>query len=306
MENIALSIIIVTYNTADVTLGCLGSLAAQDFRHHIEIVVVDNGSVDDSIERIEREHGSVRLIRNEVNAGFAQANNLGMRATRGRYVLLLNSDTVLTDNGLDQLIDWMDDTPGCGLLTCRLLNPDGSYQPSLRRFPSLFSAVMDALFLTPVLARIPPLQPLTLTQPEPAGRILIQQAAGAFLLLRRSMVDEIGMLDDRFFMYYEDVDYCLRVAQSRFDAVYTPDVSIIHLGGSTYRRHRMAATRQRLVSKTMYFAKHHPSCAGIVGALAAFEYSVRYSIAWAAGTEHLGLADLRAGVSAIRQPVPLS
>jgi GT2 family glycosyltransferase len=275
------SIVIVNYNTAQLSVACAESILRQSLRSQIEIIIVDNGSEDDSVSRFRELPPPVKLIENGVNLGFAAANNRGIRESTGRYVLLLNSDTEFLDAGLDSLIDYMDSDSSVALVTCRLLNPDGSTQPSLRRFPTLVSAFMDAFLLTPIMVRIPFLAPLTLLEQDYASAHEIEQAAGAFLLIRRDVFDRIGLLDERFFVYYEDVDFCLRLKQSGYRAVYRPDVAVLHRSGGTFRAHRVAAHAARLTSKVHYFSKHHPEQVWIVKILVSFELFWRTCLALA-------------------------
>lgn len=280
------SIVIVNYNTAQLSVACVESILRQPLRSRIEIIVVDNGSQDDSVARLRQLPPPVRLIENRANLGFAAANNRGIQESRGRYVLLLNSDTEFLDAGLDRLVEYMDSEPSIALTACRLLNPDGSTQPSLRRFPTLASAFMDAFLLTPVMMRIPLLAPLTLLEQDYTSTREIEQAAGAFLLIRRSVLDSVGLLDERFFVYYEDVDFCLRLKQKGLRAIYRPDVAVLHRSGGTFRGHRVAAHAARLVSKVHYFRKHHPAQVGIVKVLVSLELIWRACLA-------LGYAMLR-------------
>jgi GT2 family glycosyltransferase len=275
------SIVIVNYNTAQLSVACAESILRQSLRSQIEVIIVDNGSQDDSVARLMQLPPPVIVIENKANLGFAAANNRGIRESSGRYVLLLNSDTELLDAGLDSLVDYMDNEPSVALVACRLLNPDGSTQPSLRRFPTLASAFMDAFLLTPVMARIPFLAPLTLLEQDYGHVREFEQAAGAFLLIRRSVLDRVGLLDERFFVYYEDVDFCLRLKQSGLRAVYRPEVAILHRSGGTFRAHRLAAHAARLVSKVHYFNKHHPAQVGVVKVLVSFELIWRTCLALA-------------------------
>jgi GT2 family glycosyltransferase len=281
-----LSIIVVNYNTADSTINCIKSILHQSFTHTIEIIVVDNKSVDDSVPRIKVSYPEVRLIENIANLGFAAANNRGIAVSKGRYLLLLNSDTELLDDGLDTLVDMMDQEPTIMLLTCRLLNADGTIQPSLRRFPTLVSAFMDSLMLTPVAARVPLLQRFTLLEQDHSMQHDVQQVPGAFMMIRRDVLETIGKLDEEYFMYYEDVDFCLRLKKAGYRIVFQPSVEVRHFGGGTFRGHRIAATEQRLVSKVRYFKKHHSHTTWIVKILVSFELLIRTAYA-------LGLATLK-------------
>ena len=255
------------------------SISKQAFRHDYEIIVVDNHSSDASVEQIRLRFPEVVLIESPRNLGFAAGNNLGIQASQGGYILLLNSDTELPDNGIDDLIDLMTCNEGIALLTCKLINPDGSAQDFIRHFPSLRSAVQDTFFLTALFARVPTLRRLTLLDTDYETPRDVDQIAGAFMLLRASLLTEIGALDERFFMYYEDVDFCLRLKKRGLRVVFSPEVQVIHHAGTTFRLHRVAATSQRLTSKMLYFQKHHPHILFPIRLLVTIELSWRCLVA---------------------------
>lgn len=270
-----LSIIIVSYNTLQFVDACLSSIVRQAFRHNLEIIVVDNCSSDGSVGHIRQKFPQITLIENPANMGFAAANNMGIRQAKGEYILLLNSDTELIDNGLDTLIDVMGNRPDVAVVACRLLNTDGTTQTSLRRFPHLLSAYMDALFIPSLAVHIRALGKMTLLDADLGTEHDVQQPSGAFLMIRASVIEQIGVLDEHFFMYYEDVDYCKRVIDAGYRIVYYPAVAVTHHAGKTFSRHRWKATRYRLVSKVKYYRKYYPWSGTAIRILTSCELLIR-------------------------------
>ncbi|MCB9138666.1 MAG: glycosyltransferase family 2 protein [Caldilineaceae bacterium] len=231
-----LSIIIATWNNAGDIQACLASLPA-GFRDLTgEVIVVDNASTDDTAERIAANFPAVTLLRNAENEGFARANNRGMVQARGRYILLLNPDTIVEPGALQMLSAYLDEQPHVGAAGPRLARPDGTIQRSCLRFVSLRALVTGYLRGGDYL-------PAATSRPS-----RVEGLSGAALLLRRRALDEVGLLDERFFMYGEDTDICYRLNQAGWAVCYYPSAHIIHLGGQsagqipaeTYVRRRMA------------------------------------------------------------------
>lgn len=248
------SIILVSWNTRELTLQCLRSLPAALGQYHADIWVVDNASSDDSVTAIHAEHPSVNVIANLTNVGFAAANNQAIRQSTGRYVLLLNTDTIPHPGSIARLIAFADIHPRAGLVGPMLLNPDGSYQGSFADQPSVLSELLSA---TGLGVRFfghwyPNHGPRRARHIQSAGYI-----QGACMLARRSAVSNVGLLDEQYFMYSEEPDWCLRMFRAGWQIWYTPDARIIHYGGQStrQRRHEMVVALYR--SKVRFFAKHH-------------------------------------------------
>jgi GT2 family glycosyltransferase len=259
------SIIIVSFNTRDVLRDCLVSVVEEAKRFCIEILVVDNASKDGSAEMIEREYPQITLLRSSVNLGFGNANNLALRQARGRYFVLLNSDAYFSPGALAMAIRHMDETPECGLGGCRLIGRDGESQPSARCFHSVIG---DAIVLSGLAAKFPKSKVLGrfdrtwANELEPAR---VDWVPGAFTILRPEMLARIGEFDPDFFLYYEEVDLCLRFKQAGIPVWYWPDIVVIHIGGESSRQlkslefsHRSAqVVLWRMRSTLLYYRKHH-------------------------------------------------
>ncbi len=246
-------IILVSWNTRDLTLQCLDSLADSVSPYRMSVLVIDNASQDDSVISIEQQHPEVQLIRNTDNRGFAAANNQGIQAGQGRYVLLLNTDTIAHPQAIAKLISFADTHKRAGMIGPMLLNPDGSYQGSFAAQPTLLSELLSA---TGLGVRIfghwfPNYGPSKAAIAQQAGYI-----QGACMLVRREALDQVGLLDEQYFMYSEEPDWCYRMAQSGWEIWYTPDACITHYGGQStrQRRHEMMVILYR--SKVRFFMKH--------------------------------------------------
>lgn len=282
-----LSIIIVAWNTRDLLAACLASLAAFPPEAAHEIIVVDNASGDGSAAMVQRDFPHVHLIENPTNAGFAAANNQALAVCQGRYVLLLNSDAEATAGALDALVNFMERHPQAGAAAPTLVNPDGSFQASHARFPTLVS---EFLLITR-LARwiIGPYAPSPRPRPRDAAHPA-DWVAGAALLVRRAAIEQVGGLDAGYFMYSEETDWCWRLWQHNWQVWRLPEVKVIHHGGASSRQAGAASYAQLYASKVRFFERAYgPAAARRVRALFRLAAAAR-SLTWRA----LNLAPLSA------------
>lgn len=246
-------IILVSWNTCDLTIACLDSLAAAVSPYHMSIWVVDNASQDDSVRMIRERHPEVHVLVNTENRGFAAANNQALQASNGRYALLLNTDTIAHPQAISRLISFADAHERAGIVGPMLLNPDGSYQGSFAAQPSLGSELLSATGLGVRIFG----QWFPNYGPSKAG--IAQQAGyiqGACMLVRREALHQVGFLDEQYFMYSEEPDWCQRMSQVGWEIWYTPEAHITHYGGQStrQRRHEMMVMLYR--SKVRFFMKH--------------------------------------------------
>jgi GT2 family glycosyltransferase len=214
-----------------------------------EVIVVDNGSSDDSACMIRREFPAVQLIENTHNDGYARANNLGIRASRGRYVLLLNSDTLVPAGALPGLIDFMQQQPDAGACGPRLVRADG--RPQRYAFggdPTLGYLLRRGT--SQLLLRRP------LHDWATGATLAVDWVSGACLLARRAAIEQAGLLDERFFMYFEDNEWCLRIRKAGWSVYYYPAIEIVHLGGQSLARNPQAQ-QVYYQSLTYFYAKHY-------------------------------------------------
>ena len=254
-----LSIIIVSWNVKGLLRRCLDSI----FQHptsnlQFEVIVVDNASSDGSVEMVRAEFPQVRLMANEENLGFTRANNQGIAASRGRYVLLLNPDTEVLGDALGAMVDYMDVHPDVGALGPMLLNPDGSVQSSRRRFPTLATALLESTVFQWELSRDNRILRRYYVLDRPDDEVQeVDWVTGACILVRREAIEEVGLLDEGFFMYSEELDWCRRAKEQGWKVVYLPTARVIHYGGKSSEQVVPFRHIQFQRSKVRYFRKHH-------------------------------------------------
>ena len=261
MTAIELSIIIVNWNTRELLAGCLQAiedsrLKIQDSQSSIcnlqsVFTVVDNASTDGSAAMVRERFPWVRLIENDKNVGFARANNQGISEATGRYVLLLNSDTEVRPGALDALIAFMDIHPRAGACGARLLNGDGSVQSACHPMLTPGREFWRLLFLEKLWPRATyPMHKWDTVAPR-----RVEVIKGACLLLRQEALTQVGPLDDRYFMYTEEVDVCYRLAQAGWELWYVPAAQVVHYGEASSRQVREEMYLQLYRSKLQFYRK---------------------------------------------------
>ncbi len=243
------SIVIVNYNTSDYTAQCLDSIRDADPQLPYETVVVDNASQGDDAAWLARRYPMIRLVRSPENRGIAGGNNLGIRASTGRYVLLLNNDTLLARGSIERAAHFLDEHPGTAGVGGNLRNPDGSFQSGYVDFPSLWR---EFLFVTHLGLLGNSLFPSH--KPYSAARE-VDWMSTAFMLFRRAALDEVGLVDAEFFIYSDETDLQYRLKQAGWGICYLPELNTIHFGGKSltpWRRRRMIYR-----GKLLFFQKHY-------------------------------------------------
>ena len=269
-----LSVVILSWNVRDLLRQCLESvlinqpsaagqtgLATRPDPLTTEIIVVDNASTDGSVDMVRAEFPGVHVIVNAVNRGYAGGNNDGIAAAAGRYILILNPDTRVLGDALPAMVAYADARPGVGALGPQLLNPDGSVQSSRRRFPTLVTALFESTWLQSLAPRSVLNHYYLLDRADDAIQE-VDWLTGACLLVRRQVIQQVGGLDEDFFMYSEELDWCRRIRQSGWQIVYLPSAQIVHYVAKSSdqvvaQRHIYFQT-----SKVRYFRKHHGELAG--------------------------------------------
>ncbi len=199
----------------------------------IEIIVVDNGSKDGSIEMVHSEFPDTIIIANNLNLGFAAANNQGIKCSRGQFVLLLNSDTKILDNAMDKTITFMKKNPDASIVGCKLLNPDGTLQPSCRSFPSIWNIFTESTFLYKIFPKNKLLGKYYMCYFEHNSILQVDVVMGAFMMIRREVFENIGYFDEAYFMYTEETELCFRAKARSYNVYFLPTSQIIHYGGGS-------------------------------------------------------------------------
>jgi len=259
-----LAIIIVSWNVRDLLRRCLESVyrSAEALAREPEVIVVDNASSDGSVEMVREAFPQVRLIANRENVGFTAANNQGIRAlclpSGPRFFLFLNPDTEVAPDALPSMLDYMAQHPEVGVLGPMLLNPDGTVQSSRRRFPTLATAFMESTVIqwrlwkdNPVLRRY---YVLDRSDDEPQE---VDWVTGACFMVRREAIEDVGLMDEGFFMYSEELDWCRRMREKGWKVIYLPQARVVHYGAQSSEQVKPFQHIQFQRSKIRYFRKYH-------------------------------------------------
>jgi len=249
-----LSVVVVNWNTRDLLAQCLQSMYDTVSGLGFEVIVVDNASADGSTEMVRREFPQARLIENAENVGFARANNQAMAVSQGRYVLLFNSDAIATPNAIQSLVSLADAEPRTGIVGAQLINPDGSFQASHTPFPTLWQ---EFLILTG-LGRFLRCRWYPSQGPEgEKGPQVVDYVEGACMLARSQAVEEVGGLDEGYFMYAEEVDWCYEMKQAGWQVWYQPAAKVVHFGGGSSQNRRPQREGDLYRSRVRFFRKYY-------------------------------------------------
>jgi GT2 family glycosyltransferase len=256
MKTIDLSVVIINWNTKELLLNCIRSIQETTHKISYEIIVVDNGSQDGSQRAVNENFSEVRLIENGKNLGFARANNIGIRASCGRYVCLVNSDVVLLEGCLDTMLAYMESQPSIGILGPKLLNGDMSLQPSCKQLPSIWNNLCIAIGLSALFANIKLFNGEHLSFFDHDRIMNVQALSGAFLMVRRSAAEKVGLLDEAFFIYGEEIDWCMRFTKSQYKIVFFSGARAIHFGSGSSSKEPVRFYRELYSSKLRFYKKH--------------------------------------------------
>jgi GT2 family glycosyltransferase len=259
-----ITIALVSYNTAFLFDRLFSALAAAQGRLKLQIIVIDNVSRDNSREILRQKYPFVELIANDTNVGFGRANNQALARMRGRYLLLLNTDAFVATDTLAKTFEFMERNPCCGVLGVKLVGEDGALQPCCRFFPTPWNVFLVAHGLEKLFPKTQLIDDVSWDHQS------IRQCdwvPGCFYLVRKAVLDQLGLFDPRFFLYYEEVDHCRRVRESGWEVTYCPYTEVVHIGGESAKADAPLTqagrqiSRLQVESELLYFRKHY----GIVG-----------------------------------------
>lgn len=285
-----LSIVIVNWNTCDLLRDCLTSVYSGMGKLRAEVFVVDNASTDGSVQMVRAAFPQATLLTNPENLGFAAGNNIALRQARGRYVMLLNTDTLVHGTVLPDAVAWLDAHPTVGVIGPKVLNADGTVQPSCSAFPSLKLLTLQALGLT----KVPRLDRYRMTGWDRSSARRVDVISGAAMFVRRAAMTRVGLLDESFFFYGEETDWCRRFGQAGWQLVFVPIPQITHFGGGAVAR----LSHRRDVMMTEGTTRLHRKHGGLAAGLACFAllsfHNVSRAMFWA------GLSLLRRNGARVR------
>ncbi len=258
-SNLRLSVLIVTYQSEEFIAKCIESIAKHLSGIQHEVFVLDNASSDRTVIAARSSSNHVKVISNPRNQGFSHALNLGLREARGEYILWLNPDSELLDSGLGEIMNYLDRNPRVGIAGPKIQNPDGSIQYSCRSFPNHLTAFFNRYSLFTKLFPQNRLSKKYLHTDWDRSIVHdVDWVSGACLLMRRVLLEDVGYMDERFFMYSEDVDYCLRARNLGWDIQYHPGAVILHHIGGSSRKLKSRMIIERHKSMWQYYLKHFP------------------------------------------------
>lgn len=268
-NSLDLSIVIVNYNTEKLTIDCIKSIYSKIKSVSFEVIVVDNASVDNSVpslEKIQKRYKNFKLIKSKTNLGFAKGNNEGMKISKGEFVLLLNSDTKIVEDFFSKIIERMNKDKNIGISSCALKFPNneiqasGGYFPNLRRVFYWMFFVDDIPFFNFFIKSFHPMHEKFFVKNKSFYLKEKQQdwVTGAFFLIKREVLDEIGLIDEEYFMYTEETDFCFRAKKKGFITCYYPKWSIIHYGGASSKT-REFPILQEYKNIVLFFKKNYPA-----------------------------------------------
>jgi GT2 family glycosyltransferase len=284
-----ISVVIVAWNAKRYLELCLESLEKAPSRRSMETLVVDNASTDGTVEMVEARFPWVKLIKSPENLGFAKGNNVAIRQCQGRYIALVNPDVIVLPGCLDALADFLDQNPKVGNVGPRVLNPDMTLQSSCRRFPTLWNSFCDATGLATKFKKTRLFAGEHMFYFPHDRTLAVDVLVGCFSFIRRETFDAVGLLDEKLFMYGDDVDWCRRAWKAGWKVVFFPGAQAIHDRGKTTAPYpvRFAVAQQKSI--LYYWSKYH-STFGVLGirCIILFHHLLRYAFAVLSGLAHPG------------------
>ncbi len=256
-------IVIATLNSEHLLAECLSSIYKNTFQTEFEIIVVDNASTDDTVEMVERKFTDVRIIRNRKNKGVARGRNQGLKAILARYVLLLDADTTVESHAIDNLVQFMDNHPQVGICGPKLINPSGDLQLTCRRFHHILIPFLRRVTFFRFVRSSNLLKQFLMEDWDHSEPRNVDHVIGACQIVRKEVIDKIGLLDRRMFYGWEDTDYCVRNKRAGYETCYYPYATVIH--------HERRITKRKIFSRLsienfksmMLFFRKYPS--GLLG-----------------------------------------
>jgi len=253
LKEIALSAIIVNYNTRSEVINCIQSILRNNRSKDFELIIIDNGSTDGSAEAIGSEFSDISLIKNSRNVGFSKAVNQGIQSAQGKYILFLNSDIVVERPIFQEIISYMGNNADIGIMGGKLVYPNRLLQLSAWAYPNLFTEFIQRVFYFRVLGKMRWYRNYKMRALKSKE---VDWVTGAFMVVRKEVFEKIGLFDETFFMYYEDTDLCLRARENGWKVLYNPGVYIVHYDAMTRKINPGPIYIEARMSQLYYYKKH--------------------------------------------------
>jgi hypothetical protein len=252
-----LSIIIVNYNVKEFLQNLIHSIYKAGENLKYEIIIVDNASDDGSVEFLREKFPQIQLIVNDKNLGFSKANNIGLKHAKGKYILLLNPDTIVQEDTFEKMISFFERTPDAGMAGCKILNPDGTLQLACRRsFPGPWTSFCKVTGLSNLFPKSRFFAKYNLTYQDENETYEVDAISGSFMMIKREAYEKVGNLDEQFFMYGEDLDWCYRMQKAGYKVYYVHNTTIIHYKGESTKRSSMDETKVFYNAMHLFVKKH--------------------------------------------------
>jgi GT2 family glycosyltransferase len=255
-----ISVILVSYNTIEMTKIALSHLLASSQNIDMEVIIVDNDSKDHSADILRREYPQIKLIENKKNVGFGRANNQALPYIKSRYVLLLNTDAFVEPDTIAKTVQYMDANPLCGVLGVKLLGRNGDLQPSCRFFPTSWNNFLNRTGLNRFVKHVKMVDDMSW---DHASVRECDWVPGCYYLVRKEVIDQVGLFDPRYFLYYEEIDHCFAAKKAGWNVTYFPHTSVVHIGGESAKSEGEITSSGRQIdalnieSELLYFRKNH-------------------------------------------------
>ncbi|MHB1140952.1 MAG: glycosyltransferase family 2 protein [Sulfuricaulis sp.] len=255
-----ISAILVSYNTEELLPGVLNALNKSAGQLRLQTIIVDNASRDGSVALIRRDYAECELIENDINVGFGRANNQALPLIQSRYVLLLNTDAFVSRDTLEKTVAYMDEHERCGILGVKLVGRDGKLQPSCRYFPTPFNRFLNRTGLHRLFPWIRLMDDMNW---DHTSTRQCDWVPGCFMVIRREVIDQVGLFDKRYFLYSEEVDFCFAAKKAGWQVHYYPATTVVHIGGESAKSDSVITESGRQVeqlqieSELLYFRKNH-------------------------------------------------
>lgn len=255
-KNHIVSIIIVSYNNFHLLEDCLNSVANYLKSVEYEIILIDNNSTEAGLDELLSKYNSIKIIKNSENLGFSKANNQGYKIAEGRYLLLLNADTQFTSNILSDMLEFIEQSPVPVIAAPKLLYPDGRFQDSAYKFPSIWRLISSNFFLEKIFGKIDLFNKYYLKLEAKNSPIAVDSVIGAFMLMKKETYSVLDGFDENFFFYHEDTDLCFRFKKLGGNVLYFPHLSLIHVGGGSTNQIKWFQLKNKVTARIKYFNKH--------------------------------------------------
>ena len=232
----------------------------------LEVFMIDNASRDNSVEVLRREYPKITLIENSKNVGFGRANNQALPFIKGRYVLLLNTDAFVEPDTLIKTKQYMDTHPRCGMVGVKLVGRDGVLQPSCRYFPTAWNIFLERTNLKKYFKHAKLIDNMSWDHTSVRS---CDWVPGCYALIRKEVIDQVGLFDPRYFLYYEEVDHCFAAKRAGWEVAYYPDTTVVHIGGESAKHEAAISSQSRQIeslqieSELLFFRKNH----GVLGVI---------------------------------------